>query len=156
MLSFPGHPEYASTRKLKPFCILMRQEIMGFWERSNIGWTICKQYCTLLQTYNHANSSSLNFNGPDALSDARPTMSKHLTGYRMKDTGQCCAVVSHMLQSREQLNVDIIVLVLYNKRICYVLLCYASLATAWKCTMMFSYGLCWVHVSLIPVYITNE
>jgi len=33
--------------------------------------------CTLLQTDNHANTSSLNFYRPDALPDAQPTMSKH-------------------------------------------------------------------------------
>ena len=33
--------------------------------------------CTLLQTDNHTNTSSLNFYRPDALSDARRTASKH-------------------------------------------------------------------------------
>ena len=33
--------------------------------------------CTSLQTDNHANTSSLSFYRPDALSDAHPTVSKH-------------------------------------------------------------------------------
>jgi len=33
--------------------------------------------CTLLQTDNHTNTSSLNFYRPDALPDAQPTVSKH-------------------------------------------------------------------------------
>jgi len=33
--------------------------------------------CTLLQTDNHTNTSSLNFYRPDALPDAEPTVSKH-------------------------------------------------------------------------------
>ena len=34
--------------------------------------------CTLLQTGNHTNTSSLNFYQPDALPDAQPTVSEHL------------------------------------------------------------------------------
>jgi len=33
--------------------------------------------CTLLQTDNHISISSLNFYRPDALPDAKPTVSKH-------------------------------------------------------------------------------
>jgi len=33
--------------------------------------------CTLLQTDNHTNTSSLNLYRPDALPDAQPTVSKH-------------------------------------------------------------------------------
>jgi len=44
---------------------------------SGIGWTICKTICTLLQTDNHINTSSLNFYQPNALPDAQPTVSKH-------------------------------------------------------------------------------
>ena len=33
--------------------------------------------CTLLQTDNHTNTSSLNFHRPDSLPDAQPTVSKH-------------------------------------------------------------------------------
>jgi len=33
--------------------------------------------CTSQQTDNHTNTSSLNFNRPDALPDAQPTVSKH-------------------------------------------------------------------------------
>ena len=35
------------------------------------------QVCTLLQTDNHANTSSLDFYRPDVLPDAQPAVSKH-------------------------------------------------------------------------------
>jgi len=35
-----------------------------------------KKICTLLQTDNHINTSSLKFYRPDALPDAQPTVSK--------------------------------------------------------------------------------
>jgi len=43
MASFPGQPGYAGTRKVKPACIKMRQEMMGFGDGSGISWAICKQ-----------------------------------------------------------------------------------------------------------------
>jgi len=49
----------------------MRQEMMGFgmqWHQLDHMQTIC----TLLQTDNHTNISSLNFYRPDALTDAQP------------------------------------------------------------------------------------
>jgi len=33
--------------------------------------------CTLLQTDNHTNTSSLNFYSPNALADSQPVVSKH-------------------------------------------------------------------------------
>jgi len=50
----------------------MRQEMVEFGELDHV-----QTICTLLQTVNHANTSSLNFYRPDALPDAQPTVSKH-------------------------------------------------------------------------------
>jgi len=52
---------------------------MGFWDGSGISWTICKQSAprSRQKTYNHANTSSVNFYRPDAHPDAQPTVSKH-------------------------------------------------------------------------------
>jgi len=49
----------------------------GFW-----GWQWhqldhMQTICTSLQTDNHTNTSLLNFYRPDALPDAKPTVSKH-------------------------------------------------------------------------------
>ena len=44
--------------------------MMGFWDA-------VQTICTLLQTDNHTNTSSLNFYRLDALPDAQPTVSKH-------------------------------------------------------------------------------
>jgi len=52
----------------------MRQKIMGF----RVQWLNHMQaICTLLQTDNHTNISSLNFYRPDTLPDAQPAVSKH-------------------------------------------------------------------------------
>jgi len=48
----------------------MRQEMMGFWNNSNISWNYANNV-------NLMNTSLLNFYGPDALPDAQPTVSKH-------------------------------------------------------------------------------
>jgi len=48
---FPGLPGWASTRKVKPIWILLKQETVN---GSGISWAIC--ICTLLQTDNHANT----------------------------------------------------------------------------------------------------
>jgi len=70
MVSFPGQPGQASTRKAKPFWISLKHEMMG---GSGISWTIC----TLLQTDNHTSTSSLNFYGLDVLPAAQSTVSKN-------------------------------------------------------------------------------
>jgi len=58
MASFPGQPGYASTRKFKPIWILMKQEMMGWqWHQLDHMQIIS----TLLQTNNHARTSSLIF-----------------------------------------------------------------------------------------------
>jgi len=58
MASFPRQPWYASTNKVKPIWILLEQEMMGWqWHQLDHMQIIC----TLLQTDNHASTSSLNF-----------------------------------------------------------------------------------------------
>jgi len=54
----------------------MRQEMIGFWDRGGISWTICKQSAPRTR-HNHTNTPSLNFYRPDAHPDAQPTVSKY-------------------------------------------------------------------------------
>jgi len=58
MASFRGEPGSAGTRKAKPFCILMTQE-MTEWQWHQLDHI--QIICTLLQADNHARTSSLNF-----------------------------------------------------------------------------------------------
>ena len=51
----PGLPRWASTRKVKPIWILLKQETVG---GSGISWAIM-QVCTSLQTDNHASTPPL-------------------------------------------------------------------------------------------------
>ena len=59
---FPGLPGWASTRKVKPIWILLKQETVS---GSGISWAICKsasmQVCISLQTDNHASTPPLKF-----------------------------------------------------------------------------------------------
>jgi len=57
--SFPGQPAWVSLHhKVKPICIFMKQEMIG-WQWHQLGH---KQIiCIVLQTDNHASTSSLNF-----------------------------------------------------------------------------------------------
>ena len=48
---------------------------MGFGDGCGISWTIMQTVCTLLQTDNFTNTSSLNFYRPDNLPDAQPIVS---------------------------------------------------------------------------------
>jgi len=54
---FPGLPRWASTRKVKPIWILLKQETVS---GSGISWAIM-QVCTSLQTDNHARTPPLSF-----------------------------------------------------------------------------------------------
>ena len=57
MASFLGKPGQTGTRMVKPICILMMQEMIGWqWHQLNYMQIIC----TSLQTDNHASNSSLN------------------------------------------------------------------------------------------------
>ena len=76
--SFPGQPGQASTRKVKPVSIGFEwgKRWWGFgiqWHQLDHMQTIC----TSLQTDNHTNTSSLNFYRPNALPDAKPTLSNY-------------------------------------------------------------------------------
>jgi len=66
----PWLPRWASTRKVKPIWILLKQETVS---DSGISWVIC----TLLQTDNHGSTPTLNFYRPYVLADAQPTASMH-------------------------------------------------------------------------------
>ena len=65
-----GLPGWASTRKVKPICILLKQE----WQWHHPGHM---QVCTSLQTDNHASTPPLTFYRSDSLRAAQPTASKH-------------------------------------------------------------------------------
>ena len=70
---FPGLPGWASTRKVKPIWILLKQEAMS---GSGISWAICKSAPRSRQTTTPAPHHSV-FYRPDALPTAQPTASKH-------------------------------------------------------------------------------
>jgi len=71
MASFLGQPRKAGTRKVEPFWILMKQEIMGWqWHQLDCMQIICT-------TDIHASTLSLNFYRLDALPHTQPTVSKH-------------------------------------------------------------------------------
>ena len=53
---FPGLPRWAGTRKVKPICILLKQE--SEWQWHQLGHM---QVCTSLQTDNHASTPPLSF-----------------------------------------------------------------------------------------------
>jgi len=70
---FPGLPRWASTRKVKPIWILLKQETLN---DSGISWTICKSAPRARQITPPAPHHSV-FYRPDALPAAQPTESKH-------------------------------------------------------------------------------
>ena len=69
----PGLPGWAGTRKVKPICILLKQETVS---GSGISWAICKSATRSRQTTTPAPHRSV-FYRPDALPAAQPTASKH-------------------------------------------------------------------------------
>ena len=70
---FPGLPEWAGTRKVKPIWILLKQETVS---GSGISWAICKSATCSRQITTPAPHHSV-FYRPDALPAAQPTASKH-------------------------------------------------------------------------------
>ena len=70
---FPVLPGWASTRKVKPIWILLKQETVS---GSGISWAICKTAPRYRQTTTPAPHYSV-FYRPDALPVAQPTASKH-------------------------------------------------------------------------------
>ena len=73
MALFPGQPRWASTRKVKPVWILLKQETES---GSGISWAICKSAPCSRQITMPAPHHSV-FYRPDALPDTQPTASKH-------------------------------------------------------------------------------
>ena len=69
----PGLLGWASTRKVKPIWILVKQETVS---GSGIGWTICKSAPLSRQITTPTPHRSV-FYRPDALPVAQPTASKH-------------------------------------------------------------------------------
>ena len=70
---FPGLPGRASTRKVKPIWILLKQQTVS---GSGISWTICKSASRSRQITMPVPHHSV-FYRPDALPAAQPTGSKH-------------------------------------------------------------------------------
>ena len=73
LLTHPGLPRWAGTRKVKPIWILLMQETVS---GSGISWAICKSASCSRQTTTPAPHHSV-FYRPDALPAAQPTASKH-------------------------------------------------------------------------------
>ena len=73
MALFPGLPKWASTRKVKPIWILLKQETVS---GSGISWAICKSSPRCRQITTPAPHHSV-FYRPDALPATQPTASKH-------------------------------------------------------------------------------
>ena len=70
---FPGLPRWASTRKVKPIWILLKQETVS---GSGISWTMCKSAPRSRQITTPSPHHSF-FYRPDTLLAAQPTASKH-------------------------------------------------------------------------------
>jgi len=70
---FPGLPRWASTRKVKPIWILLKQETVS---GSSISWAICKSAPHSRQITMPAPHHSV-FYRLDALPATQPTVSKH-------------------------------------------------------------------------------
>jgi len=70
---FPGLPRSASTRKVKPIWILLKQETVS---GSGISWAICKSVSRSRQITTPAPHCSV-FYRPDAIPATQPTASKH-------------------------------------------------------------------------------
>jgi len=73
MAFLPGLPGWASTRKVKPIWILLKQETVS---GSGITWDICMSASRSRQITTPAPHNSV-FSRPDALPAAQPTASKH-------------------------------------------------------------------------------
>ena len=69
-VSFPGQPGSAGTRKVKPFWILMKQEMIGWPGGSGISWTICRSFVPHARQIIMLASCHSVFYGSDTLHDA--------------------------------------------------------------------------------------
>jgi len=72
--SFPGQLCYTGNRKVTNFDF---NETRNDEDINGKSWTLYKIICILLQTDNHASTSSLNFHRPDALPDTQPNTLKN-------------------------------------------------------------------------------
>ena len=89
----PGLPRWASTRKVKPIWILLKQETVS---GSGISWAICKSASRSRQISMPAPHHSV-FYRQDALPDAQPTASKH---WREKQqNGKLNSICTHHCQT---------------------------------------------------------
>jgi len=70
---FPRLPRWASTRKVKPIWILLKQET---WSGIGVSWVICQSAPRSRQITTQAPHHSI-FYRPDALPVTQPTASKH-------------------------------------------------------------------------------
>ena len=86
---FPGLPRWAATRKVKPIWILLKRETVS---GSGISWAVCKSAprSRLITTPAPHHSD---FYGPDALSAAQPTASKHWRIGSNSMAIHCCMLV---------------------------------------------------------------
>ena len=78
---FPGLPEWAGTRKVKPIWILLKQETVS---GSGISWAICKSASRSRQMTTPAPHCSV-FYRPYALPATQPTASKHWRQYKCRN-----------------------------------------------------------------------
>jgi len=77
MALFPGLPGWATTRKVKPIWILLKQETVS---GSGISWAICKSAPCSRRMFDSVTTPAPYhsvFYRPDALPAAQPTASKH-------------------------------------------------------------------------------
>ena len=84
---FPGLPGWASTRKVKPIWILLKQETVS---GSGNSWAICKSAPRCRQITMPAPHHSV-FYRPDALPASQPTVSKH---WRQQPTDEPCIIIN--------------------------------------------------------------
>jgi len=86
----PGLPGWASTRKVKPISILLKQQTVS---GSGISWAMCKSAPRYRQITTSAPHHSV-FYRPDALPATQPTASKHWRQKRFYSSA--CKIRSHV------------------------------------------------------------
>ena len=94
---FPGLPGWASTRKVKPIWILLKQETVS---GNGISWAICKSAPCSRQITTPAPHHSV-FYRPDALPATQPTASKHWRHLYQKYSQiihMCVLLLQHLTQ----------------------------------------------------------
>ena len=89
----PGLPGWASTRKVKPIWILLKQETVS---GSDISWTICKSAPCSRQITVPAPHHSV-FYRRDALPASQPTASKHWRQFNNYNSVNVCCFWNQVL-----------------------------------------------------------